>query len=158
MPLTCTSPFKNLFGALPQTPQGKSFPLTLILQNHIHGSAVSDTETVFRGRGSAPRSCWFCFRFCPHILGTEGAFFYGRGEEKGSAYIKYGGTGTGAHRRRNGGAFLRCGLLLLKGAGMHIGKLDLEAGDVVVDGSIDSMTYSDGTLAEKHSILGRLFR
>ena len=30
-----------------------------------------------------------------------------------------------------------CGLLLLKGAGMHIGKLDLEAGDVVVDGSID---------------------
>ena len=34
----------------------------------------------------------------------------------------------------------------------------LEAGDVVVDGSIDSMTYSDGTLAEKHSILGRLFR
>lgn len=51
-----------------------------------------------------------------------------------------------------------CGLLLLKGAGMHIGKLDLEAGDVVVDGSIDSMTYSDGTLAEKHSILGRLFR
>ena len=40
----------------------------------------------------------------------------------------------------------------------QIGKLDLEAGDVVVDGSIDSMTYSDGTLAEKHSILGRLFR
>lgn len=42
-----------------------------------------------------------------------------------------------------------CGLLLLKGAGMHIGKLDLEAGDVVVDGSIDSMTYSDGTLGGK---------
>lgn len=29
------------------------------------------------------------------------------GEEKGTAYIKYGGTGTGAYRRRNGGAFLR---------------------------------------------------
>ena len=51
-----------------------------------------------------------------------------------------------------------CGLLMLKGAGMHIGKLDLDAGDVIVDGSIDSMAYSDGTLAEKHSILGRLFR
>lgn len=51
-----------------------------------------------------------------------------------------------------------CGLLMLRGAGMHIGKLDLDAGDVVVDGSIDSMTYSDGTLAEKHSILGKLFR
>ena len=51
-----------------------------------------------------------------------------------------------------------CGLLLLRGAGMHIGKLDLDAGDVVVDGSIDSITYSDGSLAEKHSILGKLFR
>ncbi|MBQ7758627.1 sporulation protein YabP [Anaerotignum sp.] len=51
-----------------------------------------------------------------------------------------------------------CGLLMLKGAGMHIGKLDLDAGDVIVDGSIDSVTYSDGTLAEKHSILGKLFR
>ena len=51
-----------------------------------------------------------------------------------------------------------CGLLMLKGAGMHIGKLDLDAGDVVIDGSIDSITYSEGTLAEKHSILGKLFR
>ena len=51
-----------------------------------------------------------------------------------------------------------CGLLMLRGAGMHIGKLDLDAGDVIVDGSIGSMTYSDGTLAEKHSILGKLFR
>lgn len=50
------------------------------------------------------------------------------------------------------------GLLMLRGAGMHIGKLDLDAGDVIVDGSIDSITYSDGTLAEKHSILGKLFR
>ena len=51
-----------------------------------------------------------------------------------------------------------CGLLLLKGAGLHIDKLDLDAGDVVVDGSVDSMSYSDGALAEKHSILGKLFR
>lgn len=51
-----------------------------------------------------------------------------------------------------------CGLLMLRGAGMHIGKLDLDAGDVIVDGSIDSITYSDGTLAERHSILGKLFR
>lgn len=51
-----------------------------------------------------------------------------------------------------------CGLLMLKGNGMHIGKLDLEAGDVTVDGSVDSVTYSDGTFTEKHSILGKLFR
>ena len=51
-----------------------------------------------------------------------------------------------------------CGLLILKGSGMHIGKLDLDSGDVTVDGVIDSITYSDGGFAEKHSILGRLFR
>ena len=51
-----------------------------------------------------------------------------------------------------------CGLLILKGSGMHIGKLDLDSGDVTVDGVIDSITYSDGSFAEKHSILGRLFR
>lgn len=51
-----------------------------------------------------------------------------------------------------------CGLLLLRGAGLHIGKLDLDEGDVIVEGMIDSMTYSDGTLTEKHSILGKLFR
>ena len=37
-------------------------------------------------------------------------------------------------------------------------KLDLDAGDVTVDGSIDSITYSDGSFTEKHSILGKLFR
>lgn len=51
-----------------------------------------------------------------------------------------------------------CGLLMLKGTGMHIGKLDLDSGDVTVEGTIDSITYSDGTFTEKHSILGKLFR
>lgn len=51
-----------------------------------------------------------------------------------------------------------CGLLLLKGNGLHIGRLDLESGDVTVDGSIDSITYSDGSFTEKHSVLSRLFR
>ena len=51
-----------------------------------------------------------------------------------------------------------CGLLMLKGSGMHIGKLDLDSGDVTVDGAIDSITYSDGSFTEKHSILGTLFR
>lgn len=51
-----------------------------------------------------------------------------------------------------------CGMLMLKGNGMHIGKLDLDAGDVTIDGMIDSITYSDGTFTEKHSLLGKLFR
>lgn len=51
-----------------------------------------------------------------------------------------------------------CGLLMLKGSGLHIGKLDLDAGDVTVDGSVDNILYSDGSFTEKHSILGKLFR
>lgn len=51
-----------------------------------------------------------------------------------------------------------CGMLMLKGTGLHIGKLDLDSGDVTVDGSVDSITYSDGSFTEKHSILGKLFR
>lgn len=51
-----------------------------------------------------------------------------------------------------------CGLLMLKGTGLHIGKLDLEAGDVVIDGNIDSLVYSDGSPLERYSILSRLFR
>jgi len=51
-----------------------------------------------------------------------------------------------------------CGLLLLKGTGLHMGKLDLDSGDVTVDGTVDSITYSDGGFTEKHSILGKLFR
>ena len=51
-----------------------------------------------------------------------------------------------------------CGLLLLKGQGLHVGRLDLEAGEVTVDGMIQSITYSDGTFTEKHSLFGKLFR
>ena len=51
-----------------------------------------------------------------------------------------------------------CGLLLLKGEGLHMGKLDLEAGDVAVEGNIESIVYSEGGFAEKHSLFGKLFR
>ena len=51
-----------------------------------------------------------------------------------------------------------CGLLMMKGAGLHMGKLDLESGDVTVVVSVDSITYSDGSVTEKHSLLGTLFR
>lgn len=51
-----------------------------------------------------------------------------------------------------------CGMLLLKGTGLHMGKLDLDTGDVTVDGTVDNVTYSDGSFTEKHSFLGKLFR
>ena len=50
------------------------------------------------------------------------------------------------------------GVLWLKGNGLHMGKLDLESGDVQIEGVVDSITYSEGAFSEKHSLLGRLFR
>lgn len=51
-----------------------------------------------------------------------------------------------------------CGTLLIRGSGLHIGRLDLESGDVTVDGAIDCISYAEGSFSEKHSILSRLFR
>ena len=48
------------------------------------------------------------------------------------------------------------GILIIRGGGLHIDRLNLETGDVSVDGSIDSMQYlgSDGSKSK----LSRLFR
>lgn len=51
-----------------------------------------------------------------------------------------------------------CGMLLLKGQGLHMSRLDLESGDVTVDGGMDSISYSNGGSGERYSIFGRLFR
>lgn len=48
------------------------------------------------------------------------------------------------------------GTLIIKGAGLHIDKLNLETGDVTVDGKINSMQYIGGD--SSHSKLSRLFR
>ena len=48
------------------------------------------------------------------------------------------------------------GTLIIKGSGLHIDKLNLETGDVSVDGKINSLLYlgSDG----RQSKLSRLFK
>ena len=48
------------------------------------------------------------------------------------------------------------GTLIIRGSGLHIDRLNLETGDVSVDGSIDSMQYlgSEGSKSK----LSRLFR
>ena len=51
-----------------------------------------------------------------------------------------------------------CGMLMLKGTGLHVGRLDLESGDVAVNGCVDSIVYTEGGLTEKHSFLEKLFR
>lgn len=50
------------------------------------------------------------------------------------------------------------GLLLIKGVGLHMGKLDLATGDVTVEGIIENIGYSDSVSTQKQGFLGKLFR
>ncbi len=49
-----------------------------------------------------------------------------------------------------------CGTLIIKGEGLHIDKLNLETGDVSVDGKINAMQYL--STGEQRSKLSRLFK
>ncbi len=51
------------------------------------------------------------------------------------------------------------GTLELKGAGLHVGRVNLEKGEADVDGRVDSLSYSDKkTLSRKgEGLLARLF-
>lgn len=52
------------------------------------------------------------------------------------------------------------GMLMIKGAELHVSRLSLDKGEVDIDGRIDSFTYSEsagyGTKGE--SLLARLFK
>ncbi len=52
------------------------------------------------------------------------------------------------------------GMLMVKGADLHIGRLMLDKGEVDVEGKIDSLTYSEhDSFAKKgESLLGKLFK
>lgn len=52
------------------------------------------------------------------------------------------------------------GMLIIRGNNLHVGKLNLEDGEVCVDGMIDSLEYSEaGAFAKgKGSILGKIFK
>ncbi len=52
------------------------------------------------------------------------------------------------------------GMLMIKGADLHISKLSLDKGEVDVEGKIDSLTYSEqDSFAKKgESLLGKLFK
>ena len=52
------------------------------------------------------------------------------------------------------------GLLTVKGENLRINKLSLDTGEVIVDGEISSLGYSEKKLKKKNSggILGKIFR
>lgn len=52
------------------------------------------------------------------------------------------------------------GMLTIKGNDLHISRLTLEKGEVELDGTINSLTYSEASNIQKpkESLMGRLFR
>ena len=52
------------------------------------------------------------------------------------------------------------GMLLIKGQDLHVNRLSLEKGEIDVDGTIDSLTYSDVKSMGKQAgnFFGRLFK
>lgn len=51
------------------------------------------------------------------------------------------------------------GMLILRGNNMHVGKLNLDEGEVSVDGLIDTIEYSEGGISMgKNSFLNRIFK
>lgn len=49
------------------------------------------------------------------------------------------------------------GRLLVQGEGLHIEKLSLDGGDLLVEGTVDSLTYEEEE-PPRGGLLGRLFR
>ncbi len=51
------------------------------------------------------------------------------------------------------------GILIVGGENLHIGKLNLDGGELHVDGTIHSLNYEDpAPLARRGGLLGRFFR
>lgn len=50
------------------------------------------------------------------------------------------------------------GALIIRGAGLHINKLNLENNELVVEGEIYSLEYTDGDYAKSKSFFGRMFK
>lgn len=52
------------------------------------------------------------------------------------------------------------GMLMIKGADLHVNRLTLEKGEIDIEGRIDYLAYSDVTSYQKQgeSLIGRLFK
>ena len=50
------------------------------------------------------------------------------------------------------------GELTIKGENLHISKINLDTGDITLDGTITALIYSDNIRLNKQNFLSRLFR
>ena len=50
------------------------------------------------------------------------------------------------------------GLLSIKGQGLHLNRIDVEEGELSVEGELDSLSYEEQRFSDKGGFLARLFR
>jgi sporulation protein YabP len=50
------------------------------------------------------------------------------------------------------------GILIIRGTELHINKLNLESNELVVEGDIYSLEYSDGDTGKSKSFFGKMFK
>jgi sporulation protein YabP len=53
--------------------------------------------------------------------------------------------------------FTERGELTIRGSGLHLNKIDVQSGDLSMEGEVDSLTYSDNP-SQKGSFWAKLFR
>ena len=50
------------------------------------------------------------------------------------------------------------GIIIIKGANLHVKRINLENGELIVSGEIDGVTYANQAGAKAKSFMGRLFK
>ncbi len=50
------------------------------------------------------------------------------------------------------------GILIIRGAELHINKLCLESNELIIEGDIYSLEYSDGEIGKSRSFFGKMFK
>ncbi len=50
------------------------------------------------------------------------------------------------------------GVLVIRGADLHINKLNLDSNELVVEGDIFSLEYNDGENTKSKSFFGKMFK
>lgn len=55
-------------------------------------------------------------------------------------------------------AITNIGVLIIRGEELHINKLNLDSNELVVEGDIFSLEYSDGETVKSKSFFGKMFK
>ena len=50
------------------------------------------------------------------------------------------------------------GLLNIKGADLKVNKISVESGDVIIDGTVRAIEYSDKNMTQKQGLMSKIFK